>query len=105
MVTAAADALRELTEEALHRDDVPRIDAILGAVQVPVPDVLGRQRLRTELQKAAERSRKARAALFGEPEHPDRQRLAALQKILFDNTRQIPDGLYLDLMNASVGLE
>lgn len=110
VATPAANTLRELTEAALHpeEDDVVSIDLILNALQRPVPMCF--PRLRTELQKAANRSNEARAALVGKMHaNPEQTRLRAVQEILFEHKdddsmpRRKWAHLWLRLMNALVG--
>ena len=101
--------MRELTEAASHpeEEDVASIDLILGALERPVPSCF--PRLRLELQKAEQKSHRARVELVGTMcTNAEQDRLQNVQEILFehkddeDMPRRKWAHLWLRLMNALV---
>lgn len=100
---AAADALRVLTKEARAHNDMPRVDVIMDAFHVPVPEHL--PLLREMMQRAAEESRAAREALFGGLDRPTHARLqqsfGRLSEAIEDAAPRLPEQQYLELCNAS----
>lgn len=101
---AAADALRGLLEEALERDDVPVLDAILGSISTPVSDHLSR-RLRAALQQAARRSSKARIELFGDGANGAAGCISLTMSVLDEHSDRMPEDTYRRLANALIGRE
>ena len=115
--TAAAGALRELTEAMLdfYDDDandpsaLRHLDSILGEFKAPVPAHFGG--LRAMLQRATHASHEARSALFGAPlgGSVEAARNRATADILFEHAnaddmpRRVWADLYRRLMAALVG--
>ena len=89
----AAGALNAVLTWYMEEEDATGVNAILCAVDGRIPAVFAE--LTTTLADAAER--------FGDKAALYKHRLGAVQAILFASKEKIPENIYLQLMDATVG--